>query len=142
MNKHAPLKQYQLKARSNPWITKEIITLMYKHDLQHKKLKDSNNNAQLHREYKKARNKVVNKIRLAKKNYYNQEIANGNTPKHMWKIIRGLLKPKDSSDQIPIDPTTFNKFFANIIISHSPYTVTKLKTFLTRPITSSNSTKI
>jgi len=32
MNQYAPLKQYRLKARSNPWITREIVPLMYKRD--------------------------------------------------------------------------------------------------------------
>jgi len=32
----------------------------------------------------------------------------------MWKTIRGLLKPNNINDSIPIDPDKFNKFFATI----------------------------
>ena len=43
MNKHAPLKTYRVKTRSNPWITRYIISLMYRRDYIHDKAKNTKN---------------------------------------------------------------------------------------------------
>ena len=80
MNKHAPQKTHKLKARSNPWITREIISLMYKRDYLHRKMKRSNDDS-ARREYKKVRNQVVKEIRLAKKSHYKRELAASAGPK-------------------------------------------------------------
>ena len=63
------MKTYRLKARSNPWMSRDIINMMYKRDYLHKKAKETND-AQLYKEFKKIRNKLVTEIRNAKKQYY------------------------------------------------------------------------
>lgn len=73
MNKHAPLKTLRLKARSNPWMTRDIITMMYRCDYLMKKAKETKD-AQVFREYKCVRNRVVTEIRNAKKKHYTDEI--------------------------------------------------------------------
>ena len=86
---------------------------MYKRDYLHKKVQESDS-GELHREYKRTRNKVVKEIRQTKKNHYAQEISASSNPKQVWKTIRGLLKPNKMNDSIPIDSASFNKFFASI----------------------------
>ncbi len=67
-NKHAPLKRFRLKNRSNPWISQDIVKTMYKRDYLHKKFK-ATNDPNLLKEYKSTRNRLVKLIRQAKKRY-------------------------------------------------------------------------
>ena len=113
MNKHAPLKTHRLKARSNPWVTREIISLMYKRDYLHRKMKGSNDE-QTRQEYKKVRNQVVKEIKVAKKSHYERELATSNGPKQTWKVIRSLIKRNESETDIPVDPETFNTYFSTV----------------------------
>jgi len=105
MNKHALLKTHRLKARSNPWITREIITLM------HRKMKQSKD---VRKEYKKVRNQVVKEIRFAKKSHYRRELATSSGPKQTWKVIRSLIKSDGSETGIPVDPDAFNTYFSTV----------------------------
>ena len=57
-NKHAPIVERRLKSRNNPWITPNIVTLMYRRDFLHKRaviLKDES----AWEEYKNMRNKLI-----------------------------------------------------------------------------------
>ena len=60
-NKHAPIHTRRLKCRNNPWMTKEILTLMYPRDHckdKALKLKD----AESWGNYKLFRNKVTKSV--------------------------------------------------------------------------------
>ena len=57
-DKHAPMKSLRLKKRSNPWITHDIIKLMYQRDKAHAKAKHTNLPL-LWQIYRELRNKVT-----------------------------------------------------------------------------------
>ena len=113
MNKHAPLRSFKVKTRSNPWMTHEIITLMYWRDHLHKQAAKTKS-ASIANEYKKTRNKVVSLVRSAKKEYYHKEINQNPGSRGMWKVLRPLLGTKHSSSQLPIQADSFNDYFSSI----------------------------
>ncbi len=113
MNKHAPLKIHRLKDRNNPWITREIVLLMYKRDNIHKKAVRSSNQ-QLFDEYRKCRNSVVKEIRKAKKDYYTNKVHDSKGSRQMWRTLRPLIRSKSSNHTVPIEPNELNDFFTQI----------------------------
>ncbi len=64
-NHHAPLKTHRLRSRTNSWMTKEIIDMMYKIDYLHK-MASKQKDIALWEEYKKHRNMVVHEINNSK----------------------------------------------------------------------------
>ena len=130
MNKHAPLREYRVKNRTNPWITRLII--MYQHDIHHKcaaKLKS----ADLFSQYCSVRKRVVSKIRKAKSRYYANDISTSKAPSHMWKTLRQALGAKSSGGIAQNSPDSrkfkfftrpgpkFHKTFLLILICTVPY---------------------
>ena len=113
MKKHAPLKTYRVKSRSSPWITRDIISLMYRRDYIHGKAKKIKND-ELFEQYKILRNKVVDQIRKANQNYFSGEICNNTNLKKMWRAISSLLNTRKMATSHDISPETFNTFFTNI----------------------------
>ena len=113
MNKHAPLKTYRVKTRSNPWITRDIRSLMYRRDYIHDKAKMTKND-ELFKQYKILRNKVVDQIRKAKQDYFSDEICNNTNPKKMWRAISSLINTRKMATSHGISPETFNTYFTNI----------------------------
>ena len=82
--------------------------------MHHLATKNRNNLTWSH--YKSFRNHVTTKIRLAKKEYYTNEIKlNRQNPSDMWKILKNLLPSKSTStSDLDPNPDLFNDFFANI----------------------------
>ena len=113
MNNHAPLKTSRLKARSNPWMTRDIINMMYRRDYLLRKAVEKNDSS-LYKEYKSLRNKVVSEIRNAKQQYYSDEIIKSKSSKAMWKTIRTLVSARKGGDCPPMAPNVLNDYFANI----------------------------
>ncbi len=113
MNKHAPMKAHRVKNRSNPWMSRDILNLMYKRDHLFKKARQTGD-PDLLKEAKRTRNKVLQEIRLAKKSYYTDALRNSSSSKCTWKTIRSLLKSKQSGDIPPIAPDVFNEYFSGI----------------------------
>ena len=66
-DKHAPIKSFRLKKRSNPWITHDIIKLMYERDHVHAKATQSNDS----KLWQGHRNKVMCIIKERKNVYFN-----------------------------------------------------------------------
>ena len=65
-NKHAPIKIMRLKARNNPWFSREILGMMYTRDnLQTQASKTKSTH--LWDEYRKLRNEISSKIESSKK---------------------------------------------------------------------------
>lgn len=94
-NNHAPLSKARLKSRKSPWITKEIIQIMYRRDYVHKKaiqLEDSD----LWSEYKMLRNQVTSMIRNAKREYYELHLIGEQNENNIWKILHTILPSKYS----------------------------------------------
>ena len=81
-DKHAPFVTRRLKQRNNPWVTKEIIQLMYERDHVKKQAVQKNDYYTWDR-YKELRNKVTNLLKINKKKYASEKIneSTGNSAK-------------------------------------------------------------
>ena len=77
-NKHAPIVKRRLKSRNDPWITPNIVKLLYRPDFLQKRavaLKDES----AWEEYKHT---VKREVNITKRNYHdNVETLNRNEPK-------------------------------------------------------------
>ena len=115
-NKHAPIKSLRVKNRHNPWITKDIVNVMYERDYAHRKSCESKD-PKLRKTYTNLRNQVTNAITLAKKEYFEnvQDNFKGNT-KHLWKELRRVIGDKKKDNPVPASMSSnkLNDFFANV----------------------------
>lgn len=114
-NSHAPVKIRRVRSKSCPWMTKDILNLIYKRDLALRKFWTSKNLTD-HNNYKSLRNQVTSLIRNTKRQYYeNQFRAHNNDPREMWKIINSLLpnKKKESTFNL-FTPDQYNKYFCQV----------------------------
>ena len=115
-NKHAPFVERRLKSRSNPWITPNIVKLMYRRDFLHKRavtLKDES----AWDEYKNMRNAVNREVNTTKRIYYDNVVTlNRNEPKILWRKINDLVREKKSSNSNvhDISASEFNRYFSTI----------------------------
>ena len=73
-NIHAPIQTARLKVRSNTWITREIVRLMYERDRVHK-LAVQRKDDMLMENYRKLRNTITGMIKNRKREYFN-EVSN------------------------------------------------------------------
>jgi exonuclease III len=117
-DKHAPFTIKRMKNRSNPWITHDIIKLIYQREYFHKKALKSNDEKEKNEywsEYKKIRNLVTKTIRNAKFDFYNN-ITNTchNKPRKLWSYIRQAIPKESKSNVNNISADTFNDFFSTI----------------------------
>ena len=86
-NKHAPIKEARLKKRSNPWITPDVVKLMYKRDHVHAKAVRTKSDT-LFDHYRSLRNQITKVIKENKQKYYNEVNSLCATdPKKMWSEI-------------------------------------------------------
>jgi len=118
------MKSMRLKRRFNPWITTDIIKLMYERD--HVKAQhDRHKTDDLFQKYRKLRNKVTVTIRKAKRLYFETELSQvSSKPRETWKII-SKLTGKHSNQQPPVELTaqSFNDYFSEIgnnTVKHLP----------------------
>lgn len=87
-NKHAPIRSKRVRNKRSPWLTSELRKLIINRD----KLKRQaviSNDLELWDKFKKERNRMKNKIRRAKVDYYQSQIENnfGNpTPRKFGKL--------------------------------------------------------
>ena len=115
-DKHAPIKCIRVKNRHNPWITRDIITLMYERDHILKKASQGTNN-RLWDDYKQLRNRVTKEIELAKKKYFGEWMVEfKSNPKKLWKESNRAVNDKRQNNKIPpnLDANKFNTYFKNI----------------------------
>ena len=93
-NKHAPIKTARLKVRSNPWMTSDIVKLMYKRDKIHElavKRKDDS----LMNEYRKLRNTVTDMIKDRKRKYFTDVSNSSRTnPCSFWAELGSSIPKK------------------------------------------------
>ena len=124
-----PLKSRTIsyKNKIKPWISKEILSYIKK---RHHYFLLFRKNIMSKKSYSDYRNFVTNKIRSAKKKYYEDKFNSvKNIIKETWKIINDVLKPKNNSrrnilNKIIVNNNTyensndisnlFNDFFINI----------------------------
>ena len=113
--KHAPLKTCRIKERYSPWITEDIIKLIYKRDYFKRKY-DQNKLREYFIEYRKIRNSITSLIRKSKQKYFN-EVSNKykNNPKKMWNEFSMIIGNKNKDD-VPteIDSEMMNNYFTNV----------------------------
>ena len=114
-DKHAPIRNFRVKTASNPWITKDILMLIYKRDFLHKRAIRNHDHQTLQR-YRTLRNKVTSTIRKAKFNYYSHQINKlSNDSKSMWRTLKQVLPSKKNySSNSDINPEIFNDYFSTI----------------------------
>ena len=73
-DKHAPLRNYRVKANSQPWVSHDIVVLMKERNLLHK-LAVQSKDAIVYEMYKKTRNTITRLIRDAKRRYFHERIT-------------------------------------------------------------------
>ena len=114
-NKHAPIKTIRVKDRNNPWVSREILNLMYQRDKIHKKAKQTQD-SDTWKEYKYLRNLVVSQLRKQEKNYFKQEIAKHKGKPSMWKTLNMALGKASKSNSIPsnITANALNNYYVNV----------------------------
>lgn len=75
-----------------PWMSKSLFKMINSRNKLHSKARTKPNNLELQRKYRKFRNYVTNEIRIAQRNYYEQEFEKCQTnPNEKWKFIKKLL---------------------------------------------------
>ena len=114
-DKHAPIKTSRLKVRSNPWMTSDIVKLMYKrdkiHDLAVKRKDDSLMNV-----YRKLRNAITDMIKNRKREYFTDVSNSSRTnPRSFWTELSSII-PKINVKSIPrnMSAEDFNIYFKNV----------------------------
>ena len=113
--KHAPRRKRRLKNRFCPWVTPDIIEMMYTRDYLHKTAIKSGDTRHW-MNYKRVRNKITSSVKSAKRNYFsNQFVEPSQGPKHIWKIIDRLTnKSRDLGPPQDISADDFNEHFSTI----------------------------
>ena len=115
-NKRAPIKVARLIKRSNPWITPDVVKLMYKRDHVHAKAVMTKNDI-LFDQYRSLRNYVTKIIKENKQKYYSEiNSLSASDPKKMWLEIKKLVSNKSGSNPVNCDisPGRFYKHFIKI----------------------------
>ena len=115
-DKHAPIRVCRLKDRFNPWITKEILQLMYRRDYLHKQAVKYSDYV-LMNEYRAVKSKINNLITVGKKQYYDNLYNEAREkPKVLWNELK-LLSGKTKGNVMHDDNHSagkFNQFFSTI----------------------------
>ena len=114
-DRHAPRREFRVK--NKPWISKDIIKLMYQRDFLHKKAIKTKDQPIFY-QYKNVRNGVTRSIRLLKQKFIYTEInKSSGSGKRMWQSLKHFLPSKKNSTNTPnydITPDIFNSFFTSI----------------------------
>jgi len=113
--KHAPLRTVRVKDRRNPWVTQEILQLMYQRDKIHAKAKKTSD-IKLWNEYKYYRNLVVTELRHSECNYFSNEIDKHRGKPSMWKPLKMALNKNSKSNCIPpnLTPNKLNEYYVQV----------------------------
>ena len=131
VNRHAPLKKLspkEIKTRSKPWLTAEIIKMIKIRNKTFARKKRQPDNENCKRLYNLFRNRVNRDLNKAKKQYYAEYFSeNINNIKKTWDGIRKIVNIKKlatKTTQLNIGgkiidedkelATNFNNFFVNV----------------------------
>ncbi len=112
-NRHAPFKEIWVKDRYNPWITSDIIKLMYKRDYIGNKA-IINNNPDMMNEYRKLRNQVSHMIEQSKTDYPNDmSLLYYSDRTGLWKDVHKIAGSHKHVNNIHpnLDSNEFNTLF-------------------------------
>ena len=116
-NVHAPLKTTRVKNRQNPWITTDIVKIMYERDFAHKKARESVSDDIRWNEYRHLRNLVTSLTTQSKKQYFADiKPQLNNNPKAVWKKLRRVVGSKKNENSIPtqLSNENLNLFFSTV----------------------------
>ena len=110
MNRHAPLKQLNLKEiklSHKPWISDTIRQKIKQRNKLFARRKREPNNNIVNNAYKRFRNTVKRDISKAKKKYYAEYFSScKNDMKKLWKGIRNIINSRNTAiktSQINLD---------------------------------------
>lgn len=126
---HCPIKEVKMKTKrpDKPWMTNGLHkacrkkNILYKEFLKHRTIEMEN-------KYKKYKNKLINIMRICKKDYYNTMIDNNkNNIKGLWKVLNNIIRNEKSKgypqyfmnndktiDNMNEVVNGFNDFFVNV----------------------------
>ena len=114
-NKHAPIQTRRLKDRKNPWVTPDILSMMYERDNLKKKAVMSKD-PHIWSQYTSIRNKITQLLREAKKGFATTKLnEHGNDPRKMWKVLNNLTgRDKRKNMSSNVTAAKYNDFFNSI----------------------------
>ena len=116
-DRHAPRISTRVRNKHNPWITNEIVKVMYKRDHAHKKAIQAITNEDLWFEYRRLRNFVTSKINEAKSSYLSDITPKlKHDSKSVWKELNRVTGNKKNANKVPsfISNEKLNSFFSSI----------------------------
>ena len=100
-NKHAPIRTCRVRNKHNPWVTPNIIKLMYKRDFLHDKAIKTGD-SDIWANYKKMRNLVNRTIKKNIISYYENIINKSQkNSKTFWKELGKIVPSKINFESIP-----------------------------------------
>lgn len=153
LNRHAPLRMHRVSDRYKPWITTDIVKLMYERDHMHD-LAVNLKCPSLMTSYRLLRNRITKDIESLEREYLTTKIdENKANDKQMWNILKKAMGYGDSLPPLPsnISAQQFNSFFSDIgkklsepFIDQQPYTwklPSSIYTFEFRTITAAETLK-
>ena len=125
----APVRSVRVRARTEPWMTGEIIEMIKIRDNLFRKFKLNRNDVNMYKMFCKQRNLVQRCVKKAKSEYFANEIElNKSNPRKLWTHLKNLgysHKAKDKgklvlniNDELCHDPKKvadhINEFFTNV----------------------------
>ena len=114
--RHAPTRECRVKDRLNPWMSDDILKLMYKRDYIHKKWVETKRESIFH-QYKNIRNMITSKIRHAKSDYFTDGInASAGNSRRTWKVLKHALNTSNKNNNVPPSLTSdsLNQYFTSV----------------------------
>ena len=91
INDIAPVKEVRIKGRTEPWMTSDILELIYERDRILNLANQNKSVKELRNLYNQLRNQVTDKIKKAKANYFSEKVEeHRNNPKILWKQFKSL----------------------------------------------------
>jgi hypothetical protein len=120
MEKHAPEKTFVPKKFKQPWMTKEIRTLMRKRD--RLRAKYLNKGGEGNKEcFRAARNNVHQKIRSAKSRYFYEKLDLSGNTKTTWSILRSLnINSTAQQVDLTVSVDDLNRHYASVSSVKNP----------------------
>ena len=113
-DKHAPLKTMSMKQRYCPWISKELVQLIYKRDFLKRK---SDIDPAMKKDYKCIRNRIT-KLRRDNKRDYTKDVIRDckKDSKKIWRELNKITGRKRKNDVLPneLSADKLNNFFASV----------------------------
>ena len=103
-DRHAPVKKLnvkEIKLKSKPWITNDILKLIKMRDKLFARKKRQPNNDNVRRLYNLFRNRVIRELRKSKKAYFTTYFEeHSNNIRKTWDGIRKLVNLKGKSQEL------------------------------------------